>query len=383
MVTSKSLPLALAVLGFVACLAFVPGTLAFATIPKWAVLCCGAGVLIFFITIRPSPGHWAGLALIAYAVASLWWATVPLDGGLGLGLLALSAALFCIGAECDDLGPLYRFLALGLIPSVLTMMVTKDWETDFWWNPNPIGGLFGNRNYVGELAAPVFIGLIEWRLPLMVFSPAMALVLSECRGALLAIGATAALAMWSWSRIAAVALVALAVFAFGFSLKHPWAVSAMRERVVIWQDAWDGLTPFGRGIGQYRATVPDKGWRMASLFKDSWHAHSDPLELVYELGPGALLAVAIVAIAFRGPGRRRDKMVLACFLIEGCVGLPYHEPMGLFVGSVVAGHLCGADRRLRDRMASGLHPRGHRQPRREARHAAPRRAAARVTGFSI
>ena len=369
----------LGIVGFFACLAFVPGTLAFATVPKWCVLCVGAAALLFTTRFRPGKAHWWGFGLIAYALASLFWVTVLPDAGMGLGLLSLAAILFCLGAECEDLTPVYRWLAIGLVPSTLTMAFTPDWETAFWWNPNPIGGLFGNRNYVGELAAPVLIGLFDVSVPIwFIASPVAALGLSGCRGAMMGLAGVLVILAGHWSRFVALGLAFLSVFAFGFSLKHSWAVSAIRERGIIWLDTWDGLTLWGRGIGQYRATVPEFGPRMAALFHDSWHAHSDPLELIYELGPGALLAVAVVVIAFRRRGRAREKLVLACFLIEGLVGLPLHEPMGLFLGSVVAGHLCGADRVVRGGMAGGIYSRGHRQPRCEERQVASRGVAARV-----
>ena len=347
---NKTLGRDLGILGFLVAIAFVPFFRNYAQCPKWAVLGVGVAYLILFTPIHPTRAHWILSAILLWAVLSLGWTPIFDDGVQGMILLLFVAGAFCLGAECDDLDPLYRGLAFGLLPSVVLMAFAHSRDLLGYLPfaityPASDGGLFGNQNWAGEAAAPVLIGVAAPTATrvFLALGPFAVLALSYCRSAWLALIAMLAVSVWRRSRVLAVGIgLALSI---GVMVLKPTEES-LHQRAMIWADSFDGLSVFGRGIGSYRGSVSQYGWRLDTIALNTEHAHNDALELLYELGPGLVGFCLLIALAFSAPRHYRDKLVFGALLVDGLVAFPLYEPATCLLFGVVAGHLCGARARL-------------------------------------
>ena len=216
-----------------------------------------------------------------------------------------------------------------------------------------IAGLFPNKNFMGEAAALVTIGLLVtprgwfW-LP----GPMAALWCGSCRGAFLGLACAAIIWLWPRSKIAAIGFILLGLGYGAVLMGEQQSTSDLAQRFMIWADAWDGLTIFGRGIGSYYAAVTEHGWRLFQFTNQrADHAHNDALELLFELGiPGLLMGLAFVGSLLSRPVQGSG-LVLVCFVGVGLVGFPLHEPVTAFLGLVAAGNAAGVRYRLFDTMA--------------------------------
>ena len=347
---------ALGTLAFLVSVAFWPGAPSFAELPKWATFGVGVAVLSCFTRIRPTPAHWWLLAVLLYAAASITWSVVPWDGLGGLCKLTFLAAAFCLGAEQEDLTPVYVGAGMGI--AVSAVVATLQWR-GYPVAEQVIGpaGLYGNKNFMGEAAALAMVALALspvrtwWLLP----TAAFALWLSGSRGGV----AGVAVAGISWlARRAPVTAFAVAVIgavavADLARTANVWRLTAIGERTVIWADTLDGMTWFGRGIGSFYTAMPEHGPRLSLVLHErTMHAHSDILELVFELGVGACGFAALLALALACP-RERERLVLAAFVVAGLTGFPLYEPSTALLAAIVAGYLCGLGHRLRHAVVCG------------------------------
>ena len=338
----------MALVAFLVSVAYWPHSPAFAVAPKWAVLAVGLPVALWYVRLRMTAAHWLGLGLIVYAAASLAWTPVLWDGLQGMWELLLVAAAFCIGAERDDLGEVYLGFAMGLIPSAVLAILQH-------FNISPVlqligpAGLFGNKNFMGETAALVVIGLAASRVRLdwcFLPAPVVCVILSGSRAAWL--GLLVAAAIWGWQRWrygTAAAEAMVCVIGLAVIIWQPYLVDTLKAREAIWGDAIHGLTWQGHGIASFYADVTWRAQPQPLLIQRTEHAHNDLLEMAFELGPAALLFLAVLALAFGAPGEI-ERMVLAAFLVEAAFGFPLHMPATAFLGALVAGCLCGRRGRL-------------------------------------
>jgi hypothetical protein len=132
----------------------------------------------------------------------------------------------------------------------------------------------------------------------------------------------------------------MVVLALGGVAFGPWRHAAIDDRVTIWSDAARGLTPIGRGIGQFYTSFPLFESRMDPSTTRIEHAHNDWLELGFELGiPGVAFALWLVWSALRGKGAEEDKLAFAAFCISACFAFPFHNPATAFMAVVLAGGL--------------------------------------------
>lgn len=353
---------------FLVTAAYWPGIPSFAVAPRWAVISVSLPVALWYVRVRPTPAHWLGLALVAYAAASLWWTPVIWDGLQGLWFLLLWGAAFCLGAEREEMGDVYAGVALGLVPSAVLAVFQIN-------NVSPVlqlvgpAGLFGNKNFMGEIAALALIGVAgkevthaeaadkAWprrlRLAGLLLAPAVSLALSGSRASWLAVAVAAAL--WGWKRrpkLTAAAILAALVLTGYAVLSRPSIAWTLEVRHDLWLDTIDGMTWKGNGIGSFYVWEPAHATRMDTVKERATHAHDDPLELAYELGAAASLYLAVVVIALAGP-REAERLVLAAFLVEGSLGFPLYNPATALVGALTAGCLCGTGHRLRLALAGG------------------------------
>jgi O-antigen ligase/polysaccharide polymerase Wzy-like membrane protein len=352
-------------IGFIAVLLVIPGIREYATASKWSFLAVAVAVSVCFTKIRWSPGYGVGLCLLLWSALSLLWSPVWQDGLQGLAWLLIMAGAFILGGSAKDLRLFYLVTSLAFIPSAINMALFKFTGVYVSFGMFPAGGTLGNPNFAGEAAAAIAasaLGVISLRRSfprLIAVSPALAtMLLSGCRGAIVAFGAMGLCRLWRVSPLAVALLFLAGMIGLGFTLGSQSRRDALTQRAMIYRDTIDGLTFFGRGIGQYRAMVPEKGHRLSAISLNTEHAHNDLLEIAFELGfPGIVLFAWLCFTAVRARSDGAEPYVLGSLLVAGLFGFPLFEPVASFLFAVVAGHLCAAGARLRNELDwSAGHP---------------------------
>ncbi|HYM33403.1 MAG TPA: O-antigen ligase family protein [Candidatus Cybelea sp.] len=366
----------LAILSFVLTVIYVPGIASAAQAPRWAVIACMA-LLLFRQKIRMTPAHWLGLGFLAYAALSLWWTFIFDDGVLEFATMAMLIVPFCLGAEAEELAPVYWAMAAGVgINAGMQWFQGQNIHALVEQTVAP-GGLFANKNFVGEIAAMVLIACIakevmpsdhsnprttdawpRWRW-LLLAGPALALVLSGSRASWLAVGITAVVALIRWRPMLAIVAVG-AVFAGAFLIAaEPGAADTLMQRVGILRDTIPQLTWTGHGVGSYYSLYPSFAKYLNPIAVRSDHAHNDLVELAFEFGAAASLLYGVAIYALAAPFRA-ETAILVCFLAIGLFGFPLYNPATGFLAALVAGHLCGLRHRLLRPVAGGRRDAGDR-----------------------
>jgi hypothetical protein len=338
-----------ALIGAGVVLIIVPGIREYATAPKWCFLAVSVALALCFTKVRMTACHAIGLCLMIWATLTLLWAPVTPDALQGLAFLFVLAGAFLLGAAAASLRLTFGLMSLACLPTLIAMTLVRCCGVSLTWQgAGGFGGTFGNSNFAGEAAAAAAIGAA---VPLGAIAFAV-VALSACRGALVGFVTMCVIWLWRsgrWDRRAwAVLFVSLCVVGAVATLSDPIKREAVIQRSLIWRDTYDGLTVFGRGIGQYRATVPDKGHRLAALELNTEHAHNDILEIAFELGlPGVALFGFFLLSAYRR-GMAAERYVMGSLLVAGLFGFPLCEPASGFLFAVVAGHCARARADLRD-----------------------------------
>jgi O-antigen ligase len=343
---------AAALIGGLAILLVVPGLREYATAAKWSFLAVSVALAVCFVEVRMTKCHWIGLWLLVWATLTLLWAPVTVDALQGLAWLFVLAGAFVLGSAASSMAPLYTVAGFALLPSLIGLFLVRFFGLHIpLVNIDSTAGTFGNSNFAGEAAALIAssgLAATKLRKNIPNFIPLAVLGLSLCRGGLVGFGLMGAIRLWRVSRLSVVALALIAAFALGLTLENAAKREAIVQRTLIWRDAFDGLTVLGRGVGQYRAVVPEYGHRLSALSLNTEHAHNDALEVAFELGlPGLVLLVWFFATAIR-QGMAAERYVLGSALVAGLFGFPLFEPVTGFLIAVVAGHCARARVCLRD-----------------------------------
>jgi O-antigen ligase len=281
-------------------------------LPLGALLAATAAAL----AMSPAPASsWeaGGYLLLGVAAAAALVQWPPLQAQpayaafllLALGLAAALAGGLLPAAGSDKLG-------IGLVFPPATPWAAALGESI---NPNVLGGalliplLLSTALAVGPRWSP---GPSQAAWGLAALALAGELLLTQCRGALLAAAVGAAvIALLRWPRGAwVVALlgalgagallaaggIALAFDALGGSTPAAHAGQGLADRLVIWQAAAAAIRTqplTGLGLGLFGPFVTQHGL-LAEL--DAWqpHAHNLPLQVAADLGLGGLLAYSAV-----------------------------------------------------------------------------------------
>lgn len=341
---------ALAFFGFLLAVAFAPGLPDPATAPRWGLIAVAAPSLLAMAkTHKTTLGHALGGAFFLWALVSLAWTVNLHDGENAATQLFMFGIVFALGAALPSPRPLYAGMGIGLALNAALVIAQWSGALAWWWGDaaeylainSAQAATFMNHDYLAETAVLVTIGLLgmrAWRLATLV-SPC--LLLTGARGAILAL-AVAALARggWRYPALTVCALLGLAVAVpFAARLGAP-QTAGMVQRLDIWQDAASNLTWAGHGLGSFRAEFPRAAPNVDTLSQRPLDAHSDPLELVFELGvPGFALAAAFVIFCLAGPALP-ERLILIAFLTEGYFDFPLHLPTTGFLAALAAGHLC-------------------------------------------
>lgn len=322
-------------LGFAVSVAYWPGMLSGVFVPRWAVIAVGVPLvssLDLRNVYRPALAVMAifmALAAISILSAPQWLTAVSQM----IFLLILSGA-FIAGAGMEDTNGVMTGLALGLVVSSVVCVMQF-----YGWNgvpqSAPPAGLFYNREVLAEFAAVIFVwALVSQRWALAAFA-IVPLVFCTSRVALLAVALGLFYAYMPKSRLARLAALALIVGAAVASIiiLGLGKIGSADHRVVLW-----GATiitifmqPWGSGIG----------WT-ASAHPGEQFAHSDVLQVLVEVGLGAVILILIPIFALRrGNGNNAERAAFVSVCVECAISFPLHIPATGFVAAVLAGHLVG------------------------------------------
>jgi hypothetical protein len=323
--------------------AFWPAILAAAYTPRWAMVGVGAPLMPRFDPRAVSkPILWMLLWSLAAAALSLRMSPDVQGGALELFLMALLCGVFVIGAGLDSLDQVMMGAAIGIgVSSIFCMLqvanlVDMHQMTGAAWR---YPGLFLNSELLGEFAAPVLAWAIvqkRWWLVAVILPAA---VLSNSRVGALAL--LAALA-WTWRprSIAGTAFLVACLIGIGilttlyFDLIMDTGIGRLQSagtRVVVWGATIMAFTWIGNGLGWFQVAHPPEEF-----------AHSDVLQSIAEVGPAALVFLAVPVLIFmrqRGTHAERAAFIVVC--IEALVSFPLHMPASGFLAAIIAGYLAG------------------------------------------
>lgn len=275
------------------------------------------------------PAHAAGVAFLLYAGASLSWS---LDPQYGLALLASLTVGFFIGRELPRIDVVWFFFILALIANAVFSVAMHAYA----YGSSPYG-LFGNPNYLGcgfALAIAACLAYRRWVL----FIPAgfAGLAYTQSRTAIVAAGATCIVALPRWWKLAGV-LGAAVCLLVAWRYRGGSAGESMWQRMGIWQDTVNHLTIFGTGFGSFADAY--KAWpvktNMTLMLTN--HAYNDFLEMIFELGIGAIPLWIMLILSFERAAPER--LILGTFLILSLTYFPLYIPVIGHLAALTLGHL--------------------------------------------
>ena len=334
----------MALLSFLVTVLMIPVFPEGGTEPRWSLLFIVVPLLFaqrYFE--KPSLTDVLGIVFLGWCGSTLFWSSDPYEGSIFYFRFLIIGMLFCIGSTRESLRPVYTGMAFGLLINSAVIVLQINGLTVLPQVAAP-AGLFINKNFSGELAALVIVGLIGERLWWLLPGVIPSLLLPVARAPFLAITVAGTLWLWTKSRMAAV-LVGIVGCSAGVFVYHLRTYNdTLTQRWHVWVDTVGSLTLFGHGFGSFFSAYPQFQTHDAThiIFE---HPHNDLLQILFESGwVGGLVFIAFLVSVLRGRWKAPEVYVLLAFLVEGCFGFPLYNPATAFVGALVAGHLnCGRD----------------------------------------
>lgn len=262
---------------------------------------------------RATIAHWLGGGFLAYAIAcALLPPASPGFWAVHLGGLAVA---YLVGAFV----PGHRWAWLGY--SILLSVVLALSLLGSYLNVLAPPGLFGNLNYLGAAFAIAVVAAVAYQiwffLPIGIFG----LWYSQSRGAILATGLTCLAMLWPRFRVTIIVAISLGLTV---AMYKEDIGSSMLTRLGIWQDTVEHLTFLGNGWGTYLADYTSWPVRRNMTLLLAPHAYNDYLELLHNLGIGAILLFLLVTLSLDQPTTPRP--IILCFLILGLTYFPFWIP---------------------------------------------------------
>lgn len=312
-----------------------------ATVPRWAFLSIVCGVLICRINLS-----WPFLAFCAWLLLMAWVAPVGYDAVFILWHFLLFAVLFCY-AQGIDMKRVAIGAALGMaVNSGFVVGQVLGWNAIPQLVPN--SGLFYNHNMGSEAAAMILVLVVGYRLWWLVPGLLPTLYYGS-RAPVLALGVAAGLALWRWSRFAAllttlgVALFVVTIMAREGNYRGYFVSDDLMQRVGVWQDLIPHLTVWGHGLGSFIVEYPLFQQHTHSLVLRFENAHNDFLQVAYELGLAGVLLIMVLLARMLAivptPNGSPAWYAMVVFLVEACFGFPLYEPVSGALAACCAGVL--------------------------------------------
>jgi hypothetical protein len=294
---------------FLISVAFWPGISGAATSPRWAIAAVSLGYLdwrllpfvafCFFAVDFDSAVHWA------IVCAAFCWG---LNEGQGTGSnIRKVCAATCGGIAISGVIAAFQCYGFEGIPQLAIP-----------------GGLFLNKNFMGEAACLALIASLQYRLWLPALICVPALILSTSRaswiGAILSI---CFILPWRWA--AGLLFLAAIMLCAGYLAGVETSPATLLQRLSLWHDAIQNFHWLGSGAYDY-STIQ---YREPNL-------HNDWLQLIYEFGIVGLIPLIVVFMA----GGNGLPFAVA-LLVIGSFGFPLQMPATAWFAAFMLGHFVG------------------------------------------
>lgn len=327
-------------LGIAIMTAFMPGVIGLVSITSWAVMWLVVPVLLLKCEIEINIINILGAVFLSYAALSLLWSP---HGMLELMQLLALASVFVWGSTLKDLKNVTIGLSIGLaFSSVLAIFQFFGINIVYSGTIRP-SGLFFNSNIFAEISGMllllILINKLWWYIPVAV--PGL---MVSSRAVILGLGVSLAMLVWAKSKIASISILISSWFiAYFITFPTTIVTSAITntasaiQRLYVWQDMLAGFTLFGNGIGSFIYKFPEYNRHVDSSVTIVEYAHNDLLQLIFELGIGAIPLMIAVALLLKVQNEYRSAFVF--FIIIGIFGFPLHMPITLFMVALVAAQL--------------------------------------------
>ena len=313
---------------------------------------------LLLLELRPKATVTSGLLLgfLAWSALSLAWTPNLWDGLQGLWKWVLLVACFAVGSSAKGSDRLMLGFAWGLGVSVIIALAQLSGWDEIGRSTSIPTGLWVNRNMMAHAAALALIWCVAEGRWFAAIAPACCALLAHGRAAWTALGFVGL--VWVWQRSRSTAVACGMIGAVLAALSVPWSpvpqgqetwLDAKRanawERIVIWRDTMDGWTWLGRGTGSFYSTYPEKASRFDLLAYRPDHAHSEPIEIVFEQGPLGLALLAGFFGLVLWHGRASARAVVLGGLVIALVDFPLRNPASLALVGLMAGVACRDRRR--------------------------------------
>lgn len=328
----------------VACVPFLPSG---ATVPRWAILSVVAAIALY-----RTPITWPGMLLIAYLTGMAALGPVTYEALYIWWHFLIIAVLFAYFLT-RDIRSVIIGAGLGLWVNSSVVIAQWGWGWEKIPQVIPNSGLFYNHNMGAEAAAITLAVAVGYRLWWLIPGIVPTLAFGS-RAPVVALGIAGGLALWRWSRFAAMMttlggmLIAVAVMKAEGGHRMVFFSPDLVQRIGVWMDTIPHLTVLGHGLGSFLVNYPLYQHHSIGLQLRFENAHNDYLQVVYELGIGglALIAVLLARTLAASPSPARYGMIV--FLVEACFGFPLYEPVSAALAACCAARLFSDCRSLRD-----------------------------------
>lgn len=323
---------------FLAMIGYLPDIMSSSTAGRWAVTTVvGLPLFLTWGIPRWSLGSFLALLLFAWVGIGLTWSEVPWDT---LGSILHWSALFGLGlaaSRLEDRSQVWIAAALGVSISLPFVLLQVAGYSPVWSlvRAGYLGnvGLFLTTNVIAEVSTVAFVLMLfqpRW-LRLLAIAPGICAALSG-RSEVLLMLATVGLIYWPTTRRYFVAIALGAALLFVVLAHYSLIGPSMTIRLQVWSLIINNIDAWGAGLGTF-----------ATIFTGINFAHNELLQLIFELGIGATLAVGLVACALFNESSHNfpDKLALWALLASSTVWAPLQDPATALLVSLLVGGLLG------------------------------------------
>ncbi len=343
----------------------LPGFPSGALVGRWGLLALAAATLMFKMELPR-----AAWIFLAYLAVMAWWGPVWYEAVNLYIHAAFFVVLYCYAAKMEDLRRIAIGVGLGF--AVNSAVVIAQYFIDWSFVPTitPASGLYFNRNMASEAAAISLALVMGYRLWWLVpgFAPTL---LAGSRIPVMALGLAGAIAIYRYSRfMAALAIVLPALLSVAWlqghgALYYAGVFDTLIQRFGTWYDGAQGFTFFGQGLGSWMINFPLYQTHSNPLELRWENAHNDAVQLLFELGIGGAVLIAVFLFRLANAERNAAFYALVVFAVEACFEFPIYQPVTGALAVVCAGYLFRRSDSLRSLVVrGGLRIRyWHAQPR--------------------
>lgn len=331
---------------FLVAVAFVPGIMSAAILPRWAVIAIGVPLMGAIRLRIPMVLQLSIAAGLAWSAATIIQAPDRLDSLLQFFFMVCLLGVMGIGSQLEDISQAMIGLCAGAaVSGILCLEALGNYHFMPSHHPELFPGLFYNSEVLVEFAAPLVVWAVAKRYWLLVVPSIIPMLVNPSRIGIIATAIGLAVVFWPKTRARQMALVGLGAAAcvvvvgyitFGNPIHLKFGSAA--ARITSWLVAIYSITPGGHGFGWWRAAHGGEEF-----------AHSDVLQAFAEIGMGSLFFALVPIYALRN---RKDRAAHAAFTViclELAVSFPLHVPGTGFVAALLAGYLvreCAGVRRV-------------------------------------